>query len=93
MLVAATAREDPLTDTSTHVEAAQLRCYRGMSVPRRLEIVEDANRTARILALTGLQSRFPEAGEKELHLRLFHLILGSELATKAYGPLPGDSAR
>jgi len=91
--VAGPTTEDPQTDTSTEVKAAQLRNYREMSVPRKLEIVEDANRTARILALTGLQSRFPEAGEKELHLRLFHLILGSELATKAYGPLPGDSAR
>ena len=66
----------------------QARCYREMSVERRLEIVEDANRTARVLALTGLRSRFPEATREELHLRLFHLVLGSDLATRAYGPLP-----
>ena len=64
-----------------------------MSVERKLEIVEDANRTARLLALTGLQARFPEASEKELHLRLFHLLHGSELATKAYGPLPRNPTR
>lgn len=59
-----------------------------MSSQRKLEIVEDANRTARLLALSGLRHRHPEANEEELHLRLFHLVLGTDLATKAYGPLP-----
>ena len=81
----------PPRDTSPEVQAAQLQCYREMSVERKLEIVEDSNRTARLLTLTGLASRFPSASEEELHLRLFHLIHGSELATKAFGPLPGDS--
>ena len=81
----------PPTDASPEVQAAQLRCYREMSVGRKLEIVEDSNRTARLLSLTGLASRFPKASEEDLHLRLFHLIHGSELATKAWGPLPGDS--
>ena len=88
-----TVRSGPLTDTSAEVQAAQLHCYREMSVKRKLGIVEDANRTARVLALTGLQLRFPEADEKELHLRLFHLIHGTELATRAWGPLPENSSR
>ncbi len=61
-----------------------------MSPQRKLEMVEDANETARILALTGLASRYPEASESELHLRLFHLIHGNELARKAWGPLPKE---
>ena len=81
----------PLADTSPEIEAAQLQCYREMSPQRKLEMVEDANETARILALTGLASRYPEASESELHLRLFHLIHGNELATKAWGPLPQGS--
>ena len=80
----------PLTDTSPEVGAAQLQCYREMSPQRKLEMVEDANETARILALTGLASRYPEASESELHLRLFHLIHGNELAGKAWGPLPEE---
>lgn len=70
---------------------AQLDLYRAMSFDRKIELVEDANRTARILALSGLASRYPQASEAELHLRLFHLIHGRELATRAWGPLPEDS--
>jgi hypothetical protein len=82
----------PLSDTSPEVEAAQLERYRAMSVERKLELVEDANATARILALTGLAARHPGASEAELHLRLFHLLHGRELAAKAWGPLPEDAA-
>lgn len=80
-------------DTSQRVAAEQARLYREMSVERKLEIVEDANRTARLLALSGLASRFPQASEQELHLRLFHLIHGTELATRAWGPLPEHPTR
>jgi hypothetical protein len=82
----------PLSDTSRDIVSAQLQRYREMSVERKLELVEDANATARILALTGLAARHPAASERELHLRLFHLLHGTELATKAWGPLPEDSA-
>ncbi len=47
----------PLSDTSPEIEAAQLERYRAMSAGRKLELVEDANTTARILALTGLAAR------------------------------------
>ena len=63
-----------------------------MSAARRLEIVEDANSSARLLALSGLASRHPRASREELYLRLFHLVLGPELATRAYGPLPEDGS-
>jgi hypothetical protein len=82
----------PLSDTSPEIASAQLERYREMSVERKLELVEDANATARVLALTGLATRHPEASERELHLRLFHLLHGAELATRAWGPLPEDSA-
>ena len=78
-------------DTSPEIAARQRELYREMTIERKLELVEDANRTARILALNGLASRFPQADEAELHLRLFHLIHGTDLATKAYGPLPGST--
>jgi hypothetical protein len=86
--VSTTPTARPLTDTSPEIHAAQLQRYREMSVERKLELVEDANATARILALTGLAARHPDASETELHLRLFHLLHGRELATKAWGPLP-----
>lgn len=89
--MAASSPPPPLSDTSPEIHSAQLRRYREMSVERKLALVEDANATARILALTGLAARHPGASERELHLRLFHLLHGRELATKAWGPLPEDS--
>ena len=80
-----------LMDTSPDVESVQRALYRRMSVERKLELVEDANATARILALSGLAARHPRAATKELHLRLFHLLHGREVATKAWGPLPEDA--
>jgi hypothetical protein len=84
-------RSLPFDDTASEVQAAQLERYREMSVERKLELVEDANATARILALTGLAARHPGASEAELHLRLFHLLHGRELATRAWGALPEDA--
>jgi hypothetical protein len=81
----------PLSDTTPEMERVRVELYRGMSVARKLELVEDANATARILALSGLAKRYPGSSERELHLRLFHLLHGRELATRAWGPLPEDS--
>lgn len=75
-------------DTTPAAAAAQMRCFREMTVDRKLELVEDASRTARLLALSGLAGRYPKASTEELHLRLFHLLHGSEVATKAWGPIP-----
>jgi hypothetical protein len=76
-------------DTSPDAEAVQIEIYRRMSARRKLELVEEANRTARNLALAGLRSRHPEAGSEELFRRLMDLMLGEELAAEVYGPLAG----
>ena len=77
----------PLSDTSREAARVQLEIYRRMPVERKLELVEDANHTARVLALAGLAERFPDDPPERLHRRLFDLILGPELAQRAYGPL------
>lgn len=41
----------------------------------------------RTLALSGLHTRHPEAGGARLQRRLADLLLGPDLAAKAYGPL------
>ncbi len=76
-----------LNDTSPEAARVQLDIYRGMSAERKLELVEDANHTARILALAGLAQRHPDDPPERLHRRLFDLVLGPELAERAYGPL------
>jgi hypothetical protein len=45
------------------------------------------NASARMLAMTGLRSRFPNASEAELRFKLAGLLLGDELARKVYGEI------
>lgn len=77
----------PPGDSSPEALRLQLEIYRAMPVERKLELVEDANHTARLLALAGLAARHPEDSPERLHRRLFDLVLGPELARRAYGPL------
>lgn len=74
-------------DTTPDAEAVQIEIYRRMSARRKLELVEEENRTARELALAGLRQRHPDAGPEELFRRLMDLLLGEELAAQVYGPL------
>lgn len=75
-------------DTDPEAERIQIEIFRNMPAWRKVQLVEDANRTARQLALAGLRQRHPDAGPEELHRRLVGLFLGEELATQVYGPLP-----
>lgn len=80
-------------DTTPEAEAVRIEIYRRMAPGRKLALVEEANRTARTLALAGLRRRHPDAGEAELFRRLMDLTLGEELAKEVYGPLPEDGER
>ena len=74
-------------DTSPAAEEVLIKLWRNASPARKLAMVLSANRTARVLALTGLRERFPDESEAQLQRRLADLWLGPELAAKAYGPL------
>ena len=50
-------------------------------------MVGQLNATVRTFALAGLRQRHPQADEAELRRRLADLLLGPELASRAYGPL------
>ena len=47
-----------------------------------MNMLAQLNASARLLAMTGLRSRFPQASEAELHFKLAVLLLGEELARK-----------
>ena len=79
----ATLERDPAA------EQVMLEIYRRMPAWRKVELVDDANRTARQLALAGLKARHPTEGPERLRRRLFGLMLGEELASEVYGPLDG----
>jgi len=75
------------SDTSPEAEQVQIRIWRTMPPWRKLELVAQMNATVRQLALTGLRQRYPNATESELNRRLAGLLLGEELAARAYGAL------
>jgi hypothetical protein len=48
------------------------------------------NQAVKMLLLAGLRDRHPQASEDQLARLLAGLLLGEELASKAYGPPPED---
>ena len=74
-----------LTDTSVDAAEVQRRILGAMSPSRKLALVDDANRTARRLALAGIELRFPQASPEERFRLLMDVVLGEELAARVFG--------
>jgi hypothetical protein len=75
------------SDTHPKMEALQIQLWRQATPTRKMEMLAQLNASARTLALIGLRSRYPHAGEAELRRRLAGLLLGEELARKVYGDI------
>jgi len=69
------------------MEALQIQLLRQATPARKMEMLAQLNASARTLALLGLRSRYPQAGEAELRRRLAGLLLGEGLARKVYGDI------
>ena len=76
-----------VSDTHPRMEALQVKLLRQASPARKMEMLAQLNTSARMLALSGLRSRYPQASEAELHRRLAGYLLGEELARKVYGEI------
>jgi predicted component of type VI protein secretion system len=72
-------------DTHPKIEAMQIQMWRQASPTRKMEMLAQLNTSARLLAMTGLRSQYPQASESELRFKLASLLLGEELAGKVYG--------
>lgn len=72
------------SDTHPEMEALQIQLWRQASPTRKMNMLAQLNASARLLALTGLRSQFPLAGEARLRFKLAVLLLGDELARKVY---------
>lgn len=81
------------SDTAPEVEAFLIAYWRKAPAWEKWQRMMSLNRTARLLALAGLRRRYPEAREEEIRRRLADLLLGPELAARAYGPLPSSADR
>jgi hypothetical protein len=75
-------------DTAPEIERMQIERMRRLPAWRKLALVGAMNRTARAMALAGLRQCHPDDTAEQRRRRLATLLLGSELATRAYGPGP-----
>jgi hypothetical protein len=74
-------------DTTPETEAVLFKMWRETPAWRKLQMMEELNRSARQLSLIGLKQRYPNASLAELRRRLADMVLGAELAVRVYGPL------
>ena len=79
------------SDTTPEAEAVLFGLLREAPGWRKMQMMDQLNASVRTLLLSGLRERHPQADEAELRRRLADLLLGKELAEKAYGPLPTQS--
>jgi hypothetical protein len=73
------------SDTHPKMEALQIQLWRQADPTRKMNQLAQLNAAARLLALKGLRSQYPQASEAELRFKLASLLLGDELARKVYG--------
>ena len=76
------------SDTTPEAEAFLLAYWRQAPAWEKWQRMLELNRSARMLALTGLRRRHPDASDEEIRRRLADLLLGPELAARVYGPIP-----
>jgi hypothetical protein len=77
-------------DTSPEAWQFLIELHRKMSPQRRLERAFELSDYARGFCEAGIRSKYPEASDREVFLRLTQRILGTELFAKVYGDIaPG----
>ena len=78
-------------DTAPDIERMQIKHLRRMPAWRKLALVNEMSRTVHAMALAGLRQRYPDDTPARRRRRLATLLLGSELATRVYGPDPEET--
>jgi hypothetical protein len=73
-------------DTSPELEARMIEGIRAMPPVQRIEKLVQLSAMQRQLMLAGLSKRHPDASTEELRRRMADLLLGHDLARRAYGP-------
>lgn len=80
------------SDTRPEAEQVLIDLLRRASTTRKLEMLGQMNAAAHQLALQGLRARHPGATEAQLQRYLADLLLGPDLAARAYGSLPAEAS-
>ena len=71
-------------DTPPDVERRQIEAWRSMSPAEKAATVTGLTRAAYAMTQAGVRARFPDASPRERFLRMAVIVLGPELACKAY---------
>jgi hypothetical protein len=79
-------------DTTPEAEAFLFAYWREAPAWEKWQRMVELNHSARLLAVAGLRSRYPDASEAEIRRRLADLLLGPELAARVYGPHAFEAA-
>jgi hypothetical protein len=74
------------TDTHPDIERLLVEQLRQMPTRRKIALMAAMTESVRVLALAGLRQRYASDTPAQRRRRLADLLLGSELATRAYGP-------
>lgn len=71
-------------DTSPDVELRQIDAWRRMSASEKAAVVTGLTRAAFAMTAAGVRHRHPNASPREHFLRMAVIVLGPELALRAY---------
>jgi hypothetical protein len=77
-------------DTHPDIERLQVERLRQMPSWRKVALMAEMGESVRTLALAGLRQRYPTDTPVQRRRRLADLLLGPELAARAYGPSPEE---
>jgi hypothetical protein len=80
-------------DTSPDIERRQVEAWRYMSAAQKAAIVTGLTRAAYAMTYAGVRHRHPNAPPREQFLRVAVIVLGPELACRAYPDAAGIVAR
>ena len=85
------------SDTHPDIERLQVERLRQMPTWSKMALMAEMTESVRTLALAGLRQRYPTDTLAYRRRRLADLLLGPDLAARAYGPRPppekADAAR
>jgi len=77
-------------DTAPEAQAVLVELLRKVPAGKKIELTFDLIQSTRLLVLSGLRRRYPNAGEDELRRRLISKLLPRPVVLKAYGFDPSD---
>jgi IS4 transposase len=77
-------------DTHPDIEHLQVERLRQMPTWRKMELMAEMAESVRTLALAGLRQRYATDTPVQRRRRLADLLLGRELAARAYGASPEE---